>query len=270
MDISPRDDAVTPSKPKLVKSLLKGLGCLALVNSRNGVSVVDAALQLRLPKSTAYRILETLCRGGYAVREPDGLYRATSLVRSLSAGFHEEEWVRTIAHPELVALGRTLVWGLGLATPEGLSMHLRETTDRDSPLAVDRWIAGTRLPLDCSGAGHLYLAYLPERERTKCIEALSHGPLRADSPLHNIGSFITHLARVREKGFAINQATEREAAVTVPILFKGRFIACIGMHFLFRVLSEQTIEAEFVPPLRGLAERIQARLIEENYDFGDV
>lgn len=255
-------------KPKLVKSLLKGLACLSVVNKHNGLNVAQVAQRLRIPKSTAYRVLETLCRGGYVVRDLDNLYRATSFVRTLSSGFDEEEWVLNIAHPELNALGKQFVWGVGLATPVGLAMHIRETTDRSSPLALERWAAGTHLSLDCSSPGHVYLAYLPTHTRNQLIEALKREKLSADSPAHRMATFETYLAEVRRQGFAIRQASATEAAVSVPIFVGDRVIACIGMHFVRRALTDQKIAEVFIPPLKEAAARIGRKLAEDKYDFG--
>lgn len=255
-------------KPKLVKSLLKGLACLSVVNKHNGLNVAQVAQRLRIPKSTAYRVLETLCRGGYVVRDLDNLYRATSFVRTLSSGFDEEEWVLNIAHPELNALGKQFVWGVGLATPVGLAMHIRETTDRSSPLALERWAAGTHLSLDCSSAGHVYLAYLPANTRTQLIEALKREKLSADSPAHRMATFETYLGEVRRQGFAIRQASATEAAVSVPVFVSDRIVACIGMHFVRRALTDQKIAEVFIPPLQQAAERIGRKLTDDKYDFG--
>jgi len=258
------------TKPKLVKSLLKGLGCLALVNRNDGLNVAQLAQQLGVPKSTAYRVLETLCNGGYVVRGLDGLYRATSLVRTLSSGFDEEEWVLTIAHPELVALGKQFVWGVGIATPSGLYMRVRETTDRTSPLTLERISAGARLRMDSSPPGQVYLAFLPEKARNQFIEALRRLKLRADSPLHRQSRFLMRLAEIRRRGFVIGQTGPQEAAVVVPILVGERVVGCIGMHFIQRALSEQKVESDFVPALKAAATRISDKLTTNFAGFAEA
>jgi IclR family mhp operon transcriptional activator len=256
------------AKPKLVKSLLKGLGCLSVVNKHSGLNVAQVAQRLNIPKSTAYRILETLCHGGYVVRDLDNLYRATSFVRTLSSGFDEEEWVLKIAHPELVALGKQFVWGVGIATPAGFSMHIRETTDRTSPLSLERLSAGAQLPMDSSSPGQVYLAYLSPNARAQFIAALKREPLQPGSPLHRPASFEARLSEIRRRGYAICQSGPKEAAVALPIFIGERVIACIGMHFIRRALSDQKVEEDFFPALKAAAARISAGLIENNYDFG--
>ncbi len=268
MSAPPKPRRNTGAKPKLVKSLLKGLGCLALVNRNSGLNVAQAARQLNVPKSTAYRVLETLCQGGYVIRDPDGLYRATSFVRTLSSGFDEEEWVVKIAHPELVALGNRIVWGVGIATPAGYHMHVRETTDRTSPLTLERVSAGAQLPMDSSTPGHVYLAFLPEKTRTQFIAALQREALRADSPLHRPASFLSRLSEIRRQGFAIGRTGAQEAVAVVPILVGECVVGCIGMHFIRRALGDQRVQTEFVPVLKATAARIAEKLVENGYDFG--
>ena len=65
---------------------------------RGGATVSVLAQEARLPRTTVYRILETLCDAGFALRDADDdRYRPTISVRSLSSGFVDEAWVREIA-----------------------------------------------------------------------------------------------------------------------------------------------------------------------------
>ena len=108
--------------PKLIRSMAKGLQCLAEINRHSGLTVSECGALVGLPRTTAFRVLETLCRSGYVYRGPDGSYRATSLVRTLSNGFDDEEWVNDIAMPEMNDLGARLHWSVGIATPNDLTM----------------------------------------------------------------------------------------------------------------------------------------------------
>ena len=57
-------------------------------------------MAIGLPRTTSYRILETLCGMGLAVRDDaTDRYRLTLKVRSLADGFDDEAWVSTLAKP---------------------------------------------------------------------------------------------------------------------------------------------------------------------------
>lgn len=72
-----------------IRALTRGLDALTMLNSRDGVTVSEVAHGIHLPRTTAYRILETLCDAGFATRHShDDRYRVTIHVRGLRAGNH--------------------------------------------------------------------------------------------------------------------------------------------------------------------------------------
>ena len=78
------------SEGKLVRSLERGLALLQAMNmhpSNNVISVYALAKEVRLPRPTVYRLLDTLCHAGYVNRSAStDQYRLTSRVRMLAAG----------------------------------------------------------------------------------------------------------------------------------------------------------------------------------------
>ena len=70
-----------------IRALIRGLEALAVLNRCNGATVSEIAQQIRLPRTTTYRILETLTHAGYVYRDPaDDRYRLTIMVHRLAAG----------------------------------------------------------------------------------------------------------------------------------------------------------------------------------------
>ena len=157
-----------------IRALVRGLDALTVLNSHDGVTVSEVARHILLPRTTVYRILETLCEAGFAFRDGrDERYRLTNLVRRLSGGFHDERWVSQIAKPCIDELCRDILWPVSVATLSGLSMVLREATDHDTPLAFERFSAGFRVPLLGSSAGLAYLAFCPRSERDNLLDRLA-------------------------------------------------------------------------------------------------
>ena len=67
---------------------MRGLDALTVLNLRDGATVSEVAHEIRLPRTTVYRILETLCNAGFVFRDPsDDRYRLTIMVRSLERRF---------------------------------------------------------------------------------------------------------------------------------------------------------------------------------------
>ena len=103
-----------------IRALMRGLDALTVLNLRDGATVSEVAQEIRLPRTTVYRILETLCNAGFVFRDPsDDRYRLTIMVRSLSGGFDDEAWVTQIAKPLIDDLGREIVWPISIATLSG-------------------------------------------------------------------------------------------------------------------------------------------------------
>jgi IclR family mhp operon transcriptional activator len=100
-----------------IRALIRGLDALTVLNLRNGATVSEVAHEIHLPRTTVYRILETLCNAGFVFRDAaDDRYRLTIRVRSLSDGFDDEAWVTQIAKPLIEDLGREIVWPVSIAT----------------------------------------------------------------------------------------------------------------------------------------------------------
>ena len=139
-----------------IRALMRGLDALTVLNLRDGATVSEVAHEIRLPRTTVYRILETLCNAGFVFRDAaDDRYRLTIMVRSLSDGFDDEAWVTQIAKPLIEDLGREIVWPVSIATVLGTSLIVRETNStparrravlRRLPHALARERRRTRLP----------------------------------------------------------------------------------------------------------------------------
>ena len=96
---------------------MRGLDALTVLNLRDGATVSEVAQEIHLPRTTVYRILETLCNAGFVFRDAaDDRYRLTILVRALSDGFDDEAWVTQIAKPFINDLCHEIVWPVSIAT----------------------------------------------------------------------------------------------------------------------------------------------------------
>src|SRR6201995_2155876 len=172
-------DDVSRESTRPIRALNRGLDVLTELNRLERAAINTLASAVGLPRPTTYRILETLRLAGYVERDAhDDCYRPTIMVRALSDGFDDEALVAHIAKPLLGALGAQLVWPVAVATPSGASMMIRETTDRESPLALEHYTAGVRVPMLGSAAGRAYLAFCAPAQREALLELLS----RSSSP----------------------------------------------------------------------------------------
>ena len=195
-----------------IRALMRGLDALTILNLRDGATVSEIAHEIRLPRTTVYRILETLCSSGFVYRDSaDERYRLTILVRSLSGGFDDEAWVKQVAKPMLYNLGSEIVWPVSIATLWGTKMMLREATDHQTPLAVERYSAGFQLPLLTSAAGRVYLANCPPSQRDALIDILARSNKEEDKPARDRLDLLRVLTGIKAHGYATATRTRRLA-----------------------------------------------------------
>ncbi len=248
-----------------IRALMRGLDTLAVLNLRDGATVSEVVHEIRLPRTTVYRILETLCDAGFVYRDTaDDRYRLTILVRGLSDGFDDEAWIQ-IAKPFIYELNREVVWPIAIATPSGTTMLVRETTDHVSPLAVERYSAGFRVPLLTSATGLCYLAHAPESQRSALLELLERSGKPEDRSQTGV-ELERALQEIRGQGYALRSQLRRgveEMTLSVPVTLQDRGLAALTIRFLAAVVPTVTAVPRFLPKLIACAAKIRDLFSEQ-------
>jgi IclR family mhp operon transcriptional activator len=250
-----------------IRALMRGLDALTFLNLRDGATVSEVAQEIRLPRTTVYRILETLCNAGFVFRDAaDDRYRLTILVRGLSDGFDDEAWVTQIAKPFIHDLCREVVWPVSIATLSGTTMLVRESTDHSSPLAIERYSAGFRAPLLTTAPGRVYLANSPAPQRETLIEILARSSKEEDRPAKSRIELQRLLAEIKASGYATATRTRRlveEVSLSVPVLLHDRVLASLTVRFTASAVPQKTGVERFLPKLRQCAATISALFSEQ-------
>jgi IclR family mhp operon transcriptional activator len=246
---------------------MRGLDALTILNLRDGATVSEVAHEIRLPRTTVYRILETLCNAGFVFRDAsDERYRLTILVRGLSGGFDDEAWVSQIAKPLIYGLSGEIVWPVSIATLCGTKMMLREATDHSTPLAIERYSAGFQLPLLASAAGRVYLANCPTPQRDTLIEVLARSNKEEDRGARDRTELLRLLAEIKSMGYSTLTRTRRlvdEYAISVPVPLNDRTMAALNVRFIASALPLKSGVERFLPKLRQCAAKISSLFLEQ-------
>lgn len=241
-----------------IRALNRGLEALTVLNTRDGATVAEIAQELRLPRTTVYRIVETLCNEGFIARdEGDDRYRLTIHVRALSEGFDERGWVSRIAQPLLEELGREIAWPVSIAAPCGNAMVIRASTA--GPLAIERSSPGMRLPLLASAAGRCYLAHCAPAQREPLIEALARSDREEDRLARARSELVRVLEEIRAQGFAATTRRHRiveETTLSVPLINGSRVLGCLTARFATASLPQRTGVERLLPRLKQYAAKI--------------
>src|SRR5882672_1254101 len=250
-----------------IRALVRGLDALTMLNMRNGATVSEIAQQIRLPRTTTYRILETLTHAGYVYRDPaDDRYRLTIMVHRLADGFDDDAWVTQIARPCIDELGKEVMWPVAFASLSGTQMLVRETTDHRSPLAIERFSPGLRLPLLTTAAGRAHLVFCPSEQRESLLEILRRSTNEVDKLAHDRAELDKTLEDTRENGYASAVHSRRvsdEISMAVPIVVEDQVLAAVVVRFAETALPLKIAVERFIPKLREAAQRIKQTFMEQ-------
>ncbi|TAL01096.1 MAG: hypothetical protein EPO08_11570 [Rhodospirillaceae bacterium] len=265
------EDASGNAEPvRPIRALMRGLETLRELNLRNGATVTDVARAVGLPRTTAYRVLETLCVMELAFRDPrDDRYRLTLKVRSLSDGFDDEAWVDGIAKPVVAKLARDMAWPMTISTLHGTSMLARDVPGKDSSTGSNGEIAGIRMPLLTSSSGRVLLAMCGEEQRATLLDILARSERPEDRLARDKSLLNRILAEARSNGWAVyDDPALPELSLALPILARNRFLASLAMRFTRTAMTPDQAVEKYLPFLKRAAVDIGEAFENHQYAAG--
>jgi len=252
----------TRSYPE-VRGLARGLAVLKALNRKPGGigSTTELAKECALDRTTTKRLLETLRTQGLVEQgERDGQYYLSFEVLRLSEGFRDETWVGHVASRMMHAAVQELVWPCDLGTPEAGFMVVRESTHRWSLLSQHRAMIGRRMPMLATAVGRAFFSACSPAEREGFLEMLRHRDdwmgvqARDDTFVQRI------LHETLERGYAYNDGEwspeSSFAAIGVPLTWEDRAIGALNLVFPKGAVSQEALDAKFVPALKRLSHAI--------------
>jgi IclR family mhp operon transcriptional activator len=244
--------------------LSRGLEVLAELNRRERAAIHTLSSAVRLPRTTTFRILETLRLAGFVERDAhDDCYRPTVHVRSLADGFDDEAMIAHIGKSYLPALAQEIVWPMEIATPAGNAMRVREMSR--SPLALEPSGTGDLLPMLTSAAGRAYLAFSKAEVREPVLDSLAH----TASPDERLARDRPEIERIlqesRAQGFGLSQRTRRisqEITLALPVRAAERVLGTLSVRFAATAVPLRTATEQFLPKMREIVDRIEAEFAQ--------
>ena len=249
---------------KEVRGLSKGLDLLKALNRYPGglAFVTELAQACSLHRTTAKRLLETLCLNNLVRRgELEGSYCLTFGVKSLSEGFHDDEWIEQVASPKMRAAVPSLLWWCDLCTLSGSWMVVRESTHRWSNLAQERAMVGQRMPVLTTSAGRAWLTWSPRPEREALLGLIATSRADETRALAIDRAAVSRMiAATRRRGHSVNAGEwslyPHISAVAVPVFCADRLIAVLSLGFPTDAVSPVALKQRFLPSLLSLATAI--------------
>jgi IclR family mhp operon transcriptional activator len=248
----------------MVRSLSRGLDILNLLNIRDSATPAELAQELNIPRATVYRLLETMADKNFIYRHSsDNRFRMTDKVRTLSDGFTEEDHMANIARDSLNEITEELVWPVSLATISGIDLIVRENTDKLSPLAVEQFTIGSRMPILSSASGICILAFMEPKARNIVLDTIATANRPQDHHGHNLNKLNELFNSTRQLGYSVHHRQRNVSdmtAIAVPIHAQSRVRGALTLRYARSALPMQDALVKFVPTLIKVAEGLSNRL----------
>lgn len=239
------------------------LTVLRSLNDIGTCTVQDLHRATGISRPAIYRVIDSLCRGGYAHRIPhDSRIRLTSEVRALSGGYRDDDLIVELGTPVLESLQRDVRWPTSLAAPDRDRMVVRETTRYRSPFVFDAGAVGIRLPMLHSSLGLAYLAFCAQPERQIALSLIRQSVDRWDAIAKDVKAAERVLRNTRQRGYAVRQRgmEAMTSSLALPIFFGGDAVASICVTYAASALTPRQAAAKLLPPLRAAAAEIGRRV----------
>jgi IclR family mhp operon transcriptional activator len=158
---------------------------------------------------------------------------------------------------------------VALASLSGTSMMVRESTDHRSPLAVERYSAGFRVPLLTSSSGRAYLAFSSPTHRESLLDILARSTREEDALARDRPELMRILNDARMQGYASAVRARRvsdEISMAVPIIVDDRVLASVTIRFSGTAVPLKLAVERFLPKLRETARKICQTFAEQQRD----
>jgi len=192
----------------MVNSVHKASLILELLARESDLGVPEVSERLGLARSTVYKIILTLERGGLVERRTgtSRFHLGLKLVELGSRAQLELDIFRT-AHPFIQGLNETSTETVHLTVLDGVEVLYVDCVESTRRLRTYS-VIGVRAPLYCTAVGKATLAYQDEA----ILERVVEGGLAQRTPhtITNSAALREDLARTRERGFAIDDRENDE------------------------------------------------------------
>ena len=229
-----------------------------VAGSRAPVDVLDIIASLKLPKATAYRLVDWFVTQGYLSREPARrrLIIGPKLT-NLAFGALSSSMRHDTPHVVLQRLVHTLNETCNIGTLlNGEVVYLDRVEAEHWPLRL-HYTVGSRVPLHCSAIGKLFLALAASPRRRRLLRSME---LRrfTDNTITDSARLETELRQIRKEQVSFDREEYLVGVVcmAVPVIGKnGEMLASLAIQAPQARMNVQTARRH-LPALRHAADEL--------------
>jgi len=216
------------------------------------------ATRIGVHKSTVLRLLRTLEARRFVQRSGTRQYRLGTSLFELAFQALDERDVRRAVEPAARDLNATTGHTVHLASYEdGEVTYIDKYESRHNVRMYSR--IGRRAPLHCTAVAKVLLAALPDDQRRRVAAAIEYPMLTANT-ITEAHAFLAELARVAERGYAVDNAEHEDFihCVAAPVRgARGEVLAALSLSAP-QVLLDLDGLLQLVPALLGAADNASA------------
>ncbi|WP_435476591.1 IclR family transcriptional regulator [Variovorax sp. GB1P17] len=240
-------------------SLSRMLGVLSLFSTDvPSLTVEQIALQLNVPKSTAYRYIQELCKVGLLVRLDRSITLGPRIIE-LDRCIRESDPVIRAAAPPMRALAEQTGLDVFISKLYGhsiITVHT-EFNDPQQPLRYGR---GRPVPIPRGASSKALVAFLPaarlRRLHQELAEESHHTP-----PWE---AFYDEAQRIRKQGYCrtSGELNDSKTGISAPILGRGRIVVAsvtaLGNDARLALFNEEALAELVIRTAQSIGARLSA------------
>jgi len=197
----------------------------AFDNEHLSLSLQEIAERIRMPKTTAFRLVATLEQAGFLVRMDNQQYCLSLKLARLGGLVRGTLSIREIARPVMLQVNAQTRETVTLNTIVGTGRMVLEVVDTPSPL-MSMARLGQQMPLLLGASSRILMAHMEPAQLEEVLRANTSG-IEFDR-----AAFDRELTRFRRQGYALTrgQRVPGLTAISVPLFdLDGRVQHCLSL-----------------------------------------
>jgi len=223
-----------------LSSVERAIKVLEILAERNEIGVTELAALVKVDKSNASRLLQTLQRFDYVRRIPaTGRYGLGPAVVHLAQGFLRGFELREMMRPYLRRLYEATHETVTLVVEQGLRAIFVDKLESPHSLRTHVEI-GQTIPMHAGSTSKALMAHLPRARQLEILESAGM-PRLTENTIVDRNELFVHLEEVRRRGYAISVEETGYGAggVAAAVLNSKREpVAAIGVGWPIARVSE--------------------------------
>jgi IclR family pca regulon transcriptional regulator len=247
-----------------VNSLARGLAILEAFNAEAPrLGIAEISRKTQLPKSTVYRLIQTLCRLGYVIPvSTSNKYTLGPRVLNLGYAVLDGLELRDVARPYLDQLSKSIGETVNLAILDGWQLVYVERVKTQQIVNINLHI-GSRLELYNTSMGRVLSAFQGEDWVSRYLEYLRNIPEAVDYWQGDGAKIRGILTTVRDNDYALNDEELapglRSAAAPVRNR-EGKVVGAVNIAVSSSRFLLEDVRRVLLTPLQKTARAVSAAL----------